>query len=206
MTAVNVMESAITFDDKAPEAVAGKTLKLAKNANVLIDGKVDLSTLPVEARVSVVLSVDRKTIRHLHANGPSESGVVKGVNVQKNTIVIDDNTYTLAKDASILIDSKGGKLSGLPEGAFVRLTLSMDKSLIRQIFAQGKDFQGSVKAVDAIKNTINVDGKTYAVAKDATIVLDANPSTLESLPEGAFVGVTLGVDQRTVRVIHANSP
>jgi len=206
ITAVNVTDGTITFDDKAPEEVAGKTLKLAKNANVLIDGQPDLSALATEARVSVILSVNRKTIRHLHAQGPSESGVVKGVNAQKSTIVIDDKTYTVAKDAGILIDSKGGKLSGLPEGAFVRLTLSMDKTKIRQIFAQGRDLQGRVKAVDAVKNTITVDGKTYPVAKDATIVLDANVSTLASLPEGAFVGVTLCVDQRTVHVVHARSP
>ena len=60
--------------------------------------------------------------------------------------------------------------------------------------------------VDFIKNTITVNGKTYPVAKDAAILLDANLSALASLPEGAFVGVTLSVDQRTVRVIHANSP
>src|SRR5262249_8769182 len=114
--------------------------------------------------------------------------------------------FAVAKQAGIAIDGKRGRLSELPEGAFVEVRLSMDRSTIRQLNAQGRTFQGALKAVDAVKNTMTIDSKSYAVAKDAMIFLDANPSTLASLPEGAFVGVTLSVDQRMVRIIHAKSP
>jgi hypothetical protein len=82
----------------------------------------------------------------------------------------------------------------------------MDRSAIRDVIAQGRDFTGVLKSVDTVKNTITVDGKTYPVAKDATVFLDASTSALASLPEGAFVGVTMTADQSAVPVIHARSP
>jgi RNA polymerase sigma factor (sigma-70 family) len=207
VNAVDVQGKSIAFDDNAPAEVAGKTLALAKNANIVIDGKTEtLAGLPVGSHVNFVLSVDQRTIRHLHAQGPSEMGVVKAVDAEKNTVVIDDKTFPVAKDAGIVIDSRSARLNGLPIGAVVNVTLSVDKSTIRQLIAQGRDRSGIVKAVDIAKHTITVDKETLVVAKDAFVILDANASSLASLPEGAQVGLVMSVDQRTVRGIHARSP
>jgi RNA polymerase sigma factor (sigma-70 family) len=207
ISAVNIDGKTITFDDKAPAEVAGKTLAVAKNIHIVVDGKTEpLSGLPVGAHANATLSVDRSAVCHVHVQGPTESGVVKGVDAQKNTVVIDDKTFTLAKDANILIDGKTGRLSGLPKGALVDVRLSMDQSVIRQLSAQGPNITGYLKALDGDKSTIKVDAKTYSVAKDATIILDESVSTLASLPEGAHIGLTLSADQRSVRVIHARSP
>jgi RNA polymerase sigma factor (sigma-70 family) len=207
VSAVNVAGSTITFGDKAPAEIAGKTFAVAKNANIVIDGRTEtLAGLPVGARVNAILSVDQSTIRHLHVQGPSESGVVKAVDAEKNTIVIDDRTFAVAKDAGIVIDSRSGRLAALPTGAVVNVTLSVDQTAIRQLIAQGRDRFGAVKAVDTVKNTITVDKETFAVARDALVFLDANTITLGSLPEGAQVSLVMSVDQRTVRGIHARSP
>jgi hypothetical protein len=65
-----------------------------------------------------------------------------------------------------------------------------------------------VKAVDAEKNTITVDDKTFAVAKDGVIVIDGKPGQLKlaELPMGTSVNLTLRVDQKTVGFIQAKAP
>src|SRR5436309_4686764 len=72
-----------------------------------------------------------------------------------------------------------------PPGAGVNLVMSADHSAARQIAAEGRAFPGAlVKAVDANQNTITFDetktpsdlaGKTFPVAKDATISVDGFP-------------------------------
>jgi hypothetical protein len=230
--AVDVEKSTITFDDKARAEVAGKTFRVAEDAFILIDGKPGkLSGLPAGAFVNLTFAVDRETIRHLNAQGPQVSdcsgSLVKAVDVERSTITFDDKarvelagkTFPVADNASITIDGKPGKLSGLPAGAFVNLTFAVDRKTVQHLSAQGAqllcDCGGSmVKAVDAEKGTITFDdkvraevaGKTFSVAKDAGIVINGKPGKLSELPAGAAVSASLCVDQKTIGRIDAKVP
>jgi RNA polymerase sigma factor (sigma-70 family) len=125
--AVSAGQNTITFDDKALPEVAGKTFTFAPDVNILIDGKPGkLTELPAGAFVNLILSVDQQVARHVHAQGPHASGVVKAVSAKKNTITVDDTVYTVAQDAIVVIDGKVGALGGLPVGASVNLNLRVD--------------------------------------------------------------------------------
>src|SRR5262249_25807842 len=146
--------------------------------------------------VALGLCVDQKTTRSINAAGPSLSGVVKAVDAEKSTVTLADtqwrpgsgkdlpadggeSTFPVAKDASIVIDGKPGKLAGLPLGTQVTLSMGLDRKTARGISAEGLQPPGGlVKAVDAEKGTITLDddkappdlaGKTFPVARDADI-------------------------------------
>jgi RNA polymerase sigma factor (sigma-70 family) len=229
--AVDVERGTITFDDKAPAGVAGRTFALAADATVTIDGKAGkLTGLPAGAFINVTLSVNRQTICHINAQGPQISdcagSMVKAVDVEKSTITFDEKaraevagkTFQVAADAGILIDGKPGKLSGLPAGSFVNLTLSVDRQTIRHLSAGGpqvSDCSGSLAtSVDPVNRTITFDdkaragvaGKTFRVAEDALITIDGKRGTLSEMPSGSFVNLTLAVDRATIRQLTASGP
>jgi RNA polymerase sigma factor (sigma-70 family) len=213
--AVDAERGTITFDDKARAEVAGRTFGVATGANILIDGKPGkLTDVPAGAYVSLILAVDGQTARQVNAQGPSNvcdcgGSLVKAVDAQRGTITFDDKaraevagkTFALAKDAFILIDGKTGKLAELPPGSLVNLTLSVDRRRVCQMNANGRAVSGVLRAVDAGASTVHVGDTTYAVAKDALIVIDGKQASLGALPAGVSVNVNLRVDQQTVGMI-----
>jgi RNA polymerase sigma factor (sigma-70 family) len=225
--AVDADHNTITFEDYGNDReglVSGKTLAVATDSSILIDGKPGkLAGIPKGAHVNVGLSVDRRTARNIAADGSQFQGVVvKAVDAANHTITLADargpaelagRTLSVAKNASIVIDGKPGKLAAVPPGAFLNLGLGVDQKTVRNIAAEGPAFQSiQVKAVDARKNTITFEddrapiqlaGKTFAVAKDAFIEIDGKPGQLAGLPRGAFVNLGLSVDQTTARSIRA---
>jgi RNA polymerase sigma factor (sigma-70 family) len=216
---VDNYKNTITIDGNAPADVAGKTLAVAPDANIQIDGKPGkLVGIPAGAFVNLGLSVDKQTARDLQAEGPNLGGcggsMVKAVDAEKSTITFDDRaatdvagkSFTLLKDAFIAIDGKPGKLADLPSGSFVNLTLTVDQQSVRSIGAQGPRVAGVVRAVDVAKNAVTVDGATYMVAKDALIVIDGKVATLAGLTVGANVNLNLRVDQKTVGMIQTKAP
>jgi RNA polymerase sigma factor (sigma-70 family) len=135
--AVDVEKRTITFADTARAEVAGKTYPVAKDALITIDGKPGkLTELPTGAYVNLRLAVDQQTARHVNAQGPAASGVVKAVDAAKNTVTVGDATYTVAKDAVIVIDGQRGQLAGLPTGASVSLRLHVDQRTVGMIHAK----------------------------------------------------------------------
>jgi RNA polymerase sigma factor (sigma-70 family) len=229
---IDVVKNTITFDDKAPPAVAGKTFSLAKDARIAIDRKPGkLADLPPGAFLhGVGLSADRRSILSFDAEGPQLGCLtparVETIDVAKNTITFDDKapgvvageTFSVAPNANIVIDGKRGKLTDLPPGAFLSLSLSADSRSILQFDAQGPnvhDCTGSpVKAVDREKNTITFDdkaradlaGKTFRVASDANILIDGKRGQLTDLPAGSYVNLGLCVDRYTARHVSAQGP
>jgi RNA polymerase sigma factor (sigma-70 family) len=217
--AVDAVNNTITFDDKAPADIAGKTFTLAQNAGIQIDFKPGkLTDLPTGSYVNVILSVDRQTVRQLHAQGPhvGDCGgcLVKAVDVEKNTITFDDKasiqvagkTFKVARHANIVIDGKLGKLTDLPVGSYVDLGLCVDQLTAHNVNAQGPAVPGVgvVSAVDVANSTITVNGTTYPVAKNANIIMDGQGS-LANVPNGAQVSLRLCVDRKTVGTIHVNA-
>src|SRR5947208_2714246 len=130
--AVDAEKRTITFDDKAPAELAGKTFNVAEGANLRIDGEPgQLAGLPAGAFVSLGLSVDRQTVRNIDAQGPNLGGCggspVKAVDADKGTITFDDKapaelagkTFTVAKGAGVSIDGRPGQLADVPVGSYV---------------------------------------------------------------------------------------
>jgi RNA polymerase sigma factor (sigma-70 family) len=220
---VDVQKRTITFDEKAPPDIAGKTFAIAANAAVTINGNRTgtLTDVPVGCYANVLLRVDGKTVRHVSAQGPSNlcepgGSVVKAVDVENRTITFDEKarsevagkTFTLAKDAGIAIDGKPGSLSAVPPGSVVSMRLWVDRETVGQVFAVGPEVPGTglVKAVDAAKNTLTVDDTTYPVAKDANIAVNGKAAKLSDVPAGAHVALRLNVDRKTVGSIFQVKP
>jgi RNA polymerase sigma factor (sigma-70 family) len=221
LKAVDAFTKTITFDDKGVE----RTLSVTKNANITIDNRpAKLTELPPGCLVSLSWFLDQKTARNLEAGGRQYIGVpVKAVDVSKNTITFGEErapaevagkTFPVAKHAMIRIDGEDGKqLAGIPPGALTNPILSADQKIVCYISAEGRGLMGGlVKAVDATQNTIafeeqwgppELTGKTFTVAKNASIQIDGKPAQLMAVPRGAVVNLTLGVDQKTVGMIQA---
>ena len=133
------------------------------------------------------------------------------VDVEKSTITFSDKaraevagkTFAVAKGCNITIDGKPGKLTELPTGSFVQINLCIDRQTAGTIFAQGPSVPsvGLVKAVDADKDLITIDDKTYPVAKNANILVDGRTVKLNGVPPGIYVTLRLCVDQKTLGTI-----
>jgi len=146
LKAVDAAGNAITIDDENQREVelAGRTLPVAKDANVMIDGKPGkLAAVPPGTFITLYLCADQKTVHGFNAEGRGFFNVpVEAVDAGKNTITFGDyglhkeglisgKTLPVAKDAVIVIDGQPGKLAGVPNGATVHPTLSVDQQTIR---------------------------------------------------------------------------
>jgi hypothetical protein len=228
------------------EPAKDMTFDVAKNAKLFIDdGQVidkskpvkqpSLDDLPANAVVFLRLSVDRKVVGSIRAEGQSVTGLLKSVDGAKNTITITvsikgepqvdriDRTFAVAKAAQVYIDDGKPKdktkpadaqaIEDLPIGAQVTFRLSLDGKSVVAIRAEGGDVHGSVKAVDAAKNTLTLHDKvekekTYNLMKDAAVFLDGKGEVkkLADVPVEAVVDLKLLADQKTVREIRAYGP
>jgi RNA polymerase sigma factor (sigma-70 family) len=221
--AVDAQKRTITFDKKAPPDIAGKTFTVARDAHITINRNRTgtLSDVPAGCYVNLLLRVDGKTAGRVDAQGPSnlcgpEGSLVKAVDVEKGTITFDDKdrsevagkTFTLAKDAHIVIDGKPGKLSDLPPGSLVDIRLWVDRRTVGNLFTREHPVPGTgvVKAVDAMKHTITVGDNTYPVAKNANIAIGGKAVKLAGVPTGVSVVLSLNVDRKTVGTIHQTNP
>jgi Cu/Ag efflux protein CusF len=147
--AVDAEKRTITLEARELDRLAevdGKTFTVAADARVEIDGKPgQLAEVPVGALVDLGVSADQMTARSVQARGSCVGGfgtaVVKSVDAEKNTITLEinqegDKTFAVAKDAAIEIDGKPGKLTDLPKGATVSLSLRTDQKTAGRIEAK----------------------------------------------------------------------
>src|SRR5262249_9706732 len=140
------------------------------------------------------------------------------VDTERYTITVElpkdgEKTFNVAKNASIEVDGKPGKLVAVPKEAFVSLTLSVDQKTARSVQAKGMEaVDVVVKAVDADKNTVtfadnalprSLAGKTLVMAKEAEIVIDGKTGDVAAVPAGASLWLWLSVDQKTIIRAHA---
>src|SRR5262249_36594380 len=140
----------ITFDDKAMADVAGKTFIVAEDANITIEGKPGkLAGIPAGSHVNLTLSVDQQRALQVHVQGPPVpcdcgGSLVKAVDADTHTITFDEKaraevagkTFTVARDANIVIDGRSGKLAELTAGTFVSLRLRVDQTTVGALNAQ----------------------------------------------------------------------
>jgi Cu/Ag efflux protein CusF len=196
--------------------------------------QVTLADLPVGALATLKLSVDGKQVQTIVAEGSTASGTVKSVDPAKKQITLttrfgrgddpgEEKVFEVASEADVLIDDgkgrrfsvKEGQLADVPPGAVAQVKLAADQKTATSIRAEGPSVQGSVKAVDADKNTITLilragrgdtpaDEKTFTVARDARIVIDGKEGKLADIKvedNGPPVGLKLSLDQKVVQSI-----
>jgi RNA polymerase sigma factor (sigma-70 family) len=217
-----------------------RVFKVAKDPRVLLDDGTGDKFGFREGRFSDVTEGCSVTLRlgpdhgvvGIWVYGPTVQAVVKAVDAAHNTITVvietkgepaTEKTFPVAESARISLDGSGkkkvearnAKLSDLPAGALVSLTLSADRKVVGSISAQGVSFQGTLKAVDAGKNTLTLGlkegDKTFEVAKDASVAIDQGKGgksplatgKLADLSTGALVTVRLSLDQKVVVAVHA---
>jgi RNA polymerase sigma factor (sigma-70 family) len=225
--AVDVEKNKITIGDRDGD----KTFGVGRDAIIAVDGKqTKLAAVPAGAVVNLGLAADQTTVCNIGAEGPClgdcHGSMIKAIDPQNRTITFDDKerpeiagkTFTVAKDAIITIDGKGGTLSAVPGGSYVTATLTVDQTVVRMLRAQGPsvgDCHGSlVKAVDTVNYTITFDekagasvaGKTFAVARDAGIQIDGKLGSLSAIPAGCYADLTLSADRQMALRVNAQGP
>jgi RNA polymerase sigma factor (sigma-70 family) len=210
--AVDAAKSTITLHDKVQKK---KSYRVTKDAVVFLDGKGEvkkLADVPVGAVVDLKLLVDQKTAREIRASGPTVTGTVAG-KAGKDSITLrakeGDKTFTVAKDARILIDEKtAGKLTDLIDGTVAQLRLSADQATALEVRAEGPSFQGTVKAFDpdkkiitltiGAKNGMGGKDKKFKLTKETVVVTEIYgvPLKLTDLRADKGVVLRLSINQK----------
>jgi RNA polymerase sigma factor (sigma-70 family) len=225
------------------EPATDRTFAVARNARLFLDdGQVPdkpqptkqpgLADLPANAVVFLKLSADRKVVGSIRAEGQSVTGVVKAVGGARNTITLTistkgapdvERTFPVAKAAQVSIDdgkkakakpADAPRLADVPAGAHVTLRLSLDGQSVVSVRAEGANVHGTVKAVDAARNTLTLHdkvvegGKTYGVLPGAAVFLDGKGEgkKLADVPVGSVVDLKLLAGRKTAREIRAQGP
>jgi hypothetical protein len=210
---------------------------------------VKLTDLAPGVNVALTLSPDEKTVTSVLAEGPMVRGQLKLVDAAKNSLTItspgrggrergepptaEEKSYTVAPDAEIAIDDgRGGRFSikearvtDLAQGAIVMARLSVDLKQIQFLVAEGPSRQGTVKSIDAAKNTLTLSAApgrgdeageevTLTVAPDAMVLLDdgkgrrlsVKEGKIADVPAGAAATVRLSLNQALVSQIRVEGP
>ena len=172
-----------------------------RGASVFREGK--LNQLLPGTMVSLTLTADKKTVDSILAEEPTVHGKIKSVDAGKNTITVlsgggrgsreqpqdgEEHTYTVDKDAEIVVDEGRGrffavkeiKLADLAEGALVTMRLSLDKKSVHNILAEGPTIAGTIKELDAGK-------KTFTLVVRAPRGDDAGETVTVNVPEGTLI-------------------
>jgi RNA polymerase sigma factor (sigma-70 family) len=194
-----------------------------------------LGDLATGALVTVKLAADLKHVQSVLAEGPVVQGPVKALDVGKKTITLmtrapgrggeagEEQTFTVAPKADVLIDDgkgrrfslKEGTLADLAVGALVTAKLSVDQSQIMSLRAEGPMVHGAFKSADSNKKTITVivrpargdnpeETKTFDLASDARVWIDGKEGKLSDIKaeeNGPPVGLRLSLDQKAIQSV-----
>ncbi len=217
--------------------------RLSGPAGLLKEGK--LTDLAEGITVSLTLAADQKTVESILAEEPTIRGLLKSVDFKKNTLTLsrptrgrgeavdEEQTYTVATNADITLDTgrglrhsvREGQLTDLASGAIVTLRLSLDRMTVLSVVAEGSTISGLIKAIDPSKRTVTVtvrtargddagEEQTLTIAKDALVVVDdgkgrrlsLKEAKLADVPVGAAVSMKLSADQTVVMQCRAEGP
>jgi hypothetical protein len=221
---VDVQKKTLTLGAPFSRERAGddKTYTVAPGAEILVDDgrgrrqslrEATLGELASGAVINAQLSLDRKQIQSVIAEGPSLFGPIKAVDAGKKTVTLvvrpprgddagEERTLPVAPDAPIVLDDGKGrrlslreaKLDDVPVGGFAGVRLSLDQAAVVSLRAEGARVSGFLKGVDANKGVIVIaiprgrdeaEEKTFAVAKDARVTIDNQAMPLANLrPDG----------------------
>lgn len=225
LTGVDTTKNTLTVSSapsRREEAGEEKTYAVASDVEVAVDdgrgtrfsikeGK--LAELAKGAEVTARLSIDRKQVYGILAEGPVAYGTIKALDAAGNTLTLvvrpsrgddagEERVLPVSTDAVVLLDDgkgrrlsiKRGKLADLPTGSAASVRLSVDQTQVMSIRAEGPSLTGLLKGVDAEKGILIIaipkgrgeepEQKTFTVAKDARISLDGTETKLADLKVG----------------------
>jgi hypothetical protein len=234
-----------TLGSRREEATESLTFAVSDDAELAIDdgrGKrfsikeAKLTDLAPGAAVTATVSLDRKSLRSLLAEGPAFTGTVKAFDASTRTLTLtgrtregmeQDRVIVVAEDATLLLDDgkgkrlsvKAGKPADVVVGSNATARLSVDQSRVMQLRIEGPTVYGQFKSSDEANQTITIslfrnrteprEERTIKVAKDARITNDGADTTLGNLKaaeNGPFVQIRMSLDQATAQSIVSRSP
>jgi hypothetical protein len=183
----------------------------------------DLKQLEKGMQIALALSEDGRSVialRARRAEAPSVVGHIKRIDRDGTTLVLTvregpERKFELLKGVRVAVPGKeDASIRDLKAGMCVAVMLSADRQSVAAVRvlpneaeAQGPQVMGTLKAVDAAKNTLTLtivrDGvpaeQPFQVDEKATVVVDRNPrARLSDLREGMRVGLFLDRDRRNV--------
>jgi len=220
LKAVDAKKRTLTVSQSAGREVADQetSYTVAANAEIAIDdgrgrrfslkeGKLD--ELAEGAIVTLRLSLDKKNVQSIVAEGATLNGIVKAIDAAKNSLTLtvgpargaeagEERLLKLAADAVVLIDDgkgrrlsiKEAKLADVPVGAAVIVKFAVDQSFVMMLRAAGPSLTGMLKAIDADKGTLTIaipkgrddaEEKMLKIAKEASVMIDGEAAKLADL-------------------------
>lgn len=245
---VDVTAKTLTIETQASrreEPAEALTFAVSDDAELAIDdgrGKrfsireAKLPEFAPGAMVTATISLNRKTLRSLLAEGPAVTGTVKAYDANTRTLTLtgrnregmeQDRVIVVAEDASLVVDDgkgkrlsvKAGKPADVAVGSNATARLAVDQSRVMQLRIEGPTVFGQFKSADEANQTITIslfrnrteppEERTIKVAKDARITNDGTETTLGNLKaaeNGPFVQIRLSLDQLTAQSIVSRSP
>jgi RNA polymerase sigma factor (sigma-70 family) len=156
---------------------------------------------------------------------PGFTGTVKSVDANSITLAVTkgdqsiEKTFNVAKDATVKIDGREGKLADVKAGLHASVKLGDDKTTVVAIGCDGPTLIGELKEVSAEKKTVKVavtthtdktdpkavkvEEKSVNVADDVRMVVEGNKqATLADLKTGSTVMVQMSADgERAVLIM-----
>lgn len=218
---VDVTAKTLTIElnaSRREEAAEAATYVISSDVEIAVDDgrgrrfsvkEGSLADLAQGAMVSATLSLDRKTLRSVLAEGPTLVGTVKSFDPASRTLTLtarsprdgmpEDRVLSLATDGVIQVDDgkgrrlsiKPGKPADVVAGATATVRLSPDQGRAMMVRIAGPVVVGQFKAADAANGTITLslfkgrgeppEERTISVAKDALILNDGATATLADL-------------------------
>jgi len=236
LKSVNAAKNSITvhLHGNSREQADGEehSYAVAKDADIVVDEgrgrffavkEIKLTDLSEGALVTLRLSLDKKVVHNILAEGPTFSGTIKELDAGKKTLTLvvrpprgDDAgetmTVNVPEETLIFLDDgrgrrlslKSGKLADVPVGAAAVVRLTADQHFATSLRVQGPMLGGLLKGLDAAKGTITIalpksrgedpEEKSLNLAKNARVIIDGNDAK-------PAVQLRLSLDQRTVQAI-----
>jgi hypothetical protein len=233
---------------------AEQTYALAKNVEVAVgsyigrglglfkEGKI--AELAAGHTVLLSLSANQKSVESILVEAPVLRGVLKAVDAKQRTLTItqpptgreqaaEEKSFTVPMNAEVAIDDgrgrrfsiREGKLDELVGGSLVILSLSLDKTQVQSILAEGATLSGVIKSVDAGKNSVTLlvrpargdeaaEERTLRVAAEGVVIVDdgkgrrlsLKEAKLADVPIGGVAMVKLSVDQNFAMLLRVEGP
>lgn len=217
LKAVDVKKRTLTValaPSRREEAEEEKTYLVDAGAEIAVDDgrgrrfsirEAKLEDLTAGSAVGLRLSLDKKHVQSVLAEGPSVFGQVKEIGKKSLTIVTrparggeggEQRSLDIADDALIVLDDgrgrrlslREGKLADVLPGSSAMARLSADQSQVTFLRIEGPGIGGLLKSVDPKNLSITIaipkgrgeepEEKTFTVAKDARIAIDNNNQAL----------------------------
>ena len=215
-----------------------QTFSIAADAKIVVLGQpAKLSEVKTDKPAQLTLNADKKVTALAQADkgakgvkvagGPS--GVVKKVDDKAGTITLavvtqkgqpaEDQTFTLAADAKIVVLGQPAKISEIKTDKPAQLTLNTDKKVT--VIAQGDKasikgekgigVSGQVKKIDDKANTITIavvtqkgqppEEQTFKLTADVKISVLGNPAKLSDVKADMPVQLKLDADKKVLALV-----